>query len=503
MSEFGKVYLVGAGPGDPGLITVRGRALLECADVVIYDALIPPELPRRAARAERIFVGKQADRHSLPQEDIHRILIEQARRHACVVRLKGGDPFVFGRGGEEAAALAAAGVPFEVVPGVTAGVAGPAYAGIPVTQRGLASSVTFLSAHGASGDAAPLEDVAHTMLEGTQVVYMGVAGLPRVVEALIRAGRAPDTPAAVIEWATFARQRTIAGTLETLCAQCRRAGIETPALVVVGPAAALHERLRWFEKRPLHGLRVAVTHAEQHAGALEARLRDLGADVFAFPAIRIEAVDAPPEVDLAAYDWVLLMSVNAVDMLFHLLARSGRDARALAGARLCVAGTPSVLEAVRGRYLEPDAVPAHFGADAVVAALEAAGGPLSGKRVLLPRADVARSALPAALRARGAAVEDLVGWRKAPAETSRDAVEALLAFAPEVVVFTNAAAVGCFASLLDAAQLARLRGGAVFASLGPVTTAAAREQGLEIQIEPPRPDTAHLIEAVCAWRVRG
>lgn len=501
MSDLGKVYLVGAGPGDPGLITVRGQALLESADVVIYDALVHPELLRRALRAECIFVGKQAGRHSLSQEDINRILVEQAGRCGCVVRLKGGDPFVFGRGGEEAAALAAAGVPFEVVPGVTVGVAGPAYAGVPVTHRGLSSSVTFLSAHGAVGGTSCLNDVEKTMLEGTQVVYMGVASLSQVVEALIRAGRPPDTPAAAIEWATFARQRTVLGTLTTLRERCLRADVEAPAIVIVGPVVSLHETLRWFEKRPLHGLRAAVTHAEQHAGALEQRLRDLGADVFAFPALRIETLDVQPKIDPAKYDWIILTSANAVEMLFQLLTQARRDARGLAGVRLCAANAPSVLEALRRRCIEPDAVPAHFGVAAVVEALEACGGPLTGKRVLLPRADIARVSLATALRERGAVVEELVGWRKAPAATTRETVQAFLAFAPELVIFTNAAAVAYFASLFDDAEVAWLRESAAVASLGPVTSAAAQACGFRIAVEPAQPDISHLIEAICQWRL--
>ncbi|MBP8129993.1 MAG: uroporphyrinogen-III C-methyltransferase [Candidatus Hydrogenedentes bacterium] len=502
MSEFGKVYLVGAGPGDPALITVRGRALLECADVVIYDALIHPELLCLAPRAEHVYVGKQAERHSLPQDDINRILLEHASRCGCVVRLKGGDPFVFGRGGEEAAALAAAGVPFEIVPGVTAGVAGPAYAGIPVTHRGLSSSVTFLSAHGAPGEPSRLTNIAKTMLEGTQVIYMGVTKLAQVTDALIRAGRAPDTPAAAVEWAAFARQRTITGTLGTLSDRCIRANLEAPAIVVVGPVVTLHETLRWFEKRPLHGLRAAVTHAEQHAGALEQRLRDLGADVFALPALRIETVDTLPDIDPGAYDWVVLTSANAAAMLFQLLARSRHDARALAGVRLCAAGTPSVLETLRRRCIEPDAVPAHFGAGAAADAIEACGGPLKGKRVLLPRADIARAALASALRERGATVEELVGWRRVPAPVARETVQAFLAFDPEVVVFTNSAGAAHFASFFTGVEIAALRERAAIASLGPVTSAAARERGFKVAVEPAQPDIPHLIEAICQWRLQ-
>lgn len=500
MGVIAKVYIVGAGPGDPGLITVRGRACLEEAEVVIYDNLVNPALLEHAHNAEHIFVGKRAGLHSLPQQEIHRVLIEKARICRCVVRLKGGDPFVFGRGGEEALALAEAGIPFEVVPGVTAGIAVPAYAGIPVTHRGLAGGVALLTAHGGENIETMTLDLSQIAVKCTLVFYMGVKNLPQVVEELIRLGRPADTPAAVIEWGACARQRTITGTLHDIRERCARAGLEAPAIIVVGAVAALREQLSWFEARPLHGLRLCVTHTPRNAGSLEQRLRDLGADVFTLPTLEIEEAQMPEAAFRPGeYDWVVLTSSNAVEMLFQMLARQGRDARALAGTRLCAAGAASVLEALRRRAIEPDAVPEHFAAVAFCDAMSRAGGPLDGRRVLLPRADIARGSLPETLRNHGALVDEVVAWRSHAPQAPVETLDELLAFSPHLVVFTNSAAVRHFSGALGLEASERLRANSAVASLGPVTTDAAREIGLSVAVEPSAPDLPHLIEAVCAW----
>lgn len=500
MDAVGKVYIVGAGPGDPGLITVRGRACLEQADAVIYDSLVHPALLNHARSAERIFVGKRAGLHSLPQSEIQRILIEKARCCRCVVRLKGGDPFVFGRGGEEALALAEAGIPFEIVPGVTAGIAVPAYAGIPVTHRGLAGGVALLTAHGGEDtDALPV-DLAQMAVDCTLVFYMGMKNLPRVVEELLRLGRPGDTPAAVIEWGACARQRTITGALTDIRERCTRAGIEAPAVIVIGAVAALRERLSWFEARPLYGLRVCVTHTPQSAGSLELHLRDLGADVFALPTLEIEEL-VPSETLYRPgdQDWVVLTSVNAVEMLFQMLARQRLDARALSGARICAAGAAGVLEALRRRSIEPDAVPSHFGAEAFLDAMTRVSGPLDGRRVLLPRADIARAALSESLRKHGAQVEEVVAWRSRAPNAPAEVVDELLTFSPHLIVFTNSAAVRHFADTAGLDTASRLRVASAVASLGPVTSNAARELGLTVAVEPAEPGLPHLIEAICTW----
>ena len=503
MTIMGKVYLVGAGPGDPGLLTLRGRDCLARATVVIYDALAHPALLEHALGAERIYVGKQAGRHSLPQEDIQRVMLEKARAGETVVRLKGGDPFVFGRGGEEALALAEAGIPFEVVPGVSAGIGVPAYAGIPVTHRGLATSVTFLTAHprGDGHDTLGFDTLATA---GTLVFYMGVKNLPVAVKELRALGRDAATPVAIIEWGTYARQRTLTGTLANIVARAADSAIEAPALVVVGTVATLREQLAWFEARPLHGLRVAVTHTRKRQGYLERRLTELGADVLPFPTLRIEPVEGPgiPE-DVADFDYIVLTSVNAVEMLLELLARTGRDARALAGVRLCVPGTPAVAEALRARCLEPDVLPNGFGAEAVLQALNEVGGSIAGKRILLPRADIARGSIPESLRTAGAEVSEVVAWQTAPPRDAETAIATLTAFDPHLVVFTNAGAVHHFAGLVGEGRLKRLGEKVVLASLGPVTTRALQDRGLKAAIEPANSELPHLVEAICAWRATG
>lgn len=494
----GTVHLVGAGPGDPGLLTVRGRALLARADAVAYDALVNPALLAAArADAERVFVGKQAGRHSLPQEEINRILVDLAGRHATVVRLKGGDPFVFGRGGEELLALRAAGVPFEVVPGVTAGVAVPAFAGIPVTHRDASASVTFLTGHSAGEGDDTVPDLSRVAREGTLCFYMGVRALPRLVAAALRADRPPDCPAAVIEWGTSARQRTIVGTLADIAARCANAGVEPPALLVVGDVVGLRDRLAWFESKPLAGWRVVVTHAADRHGPLEDRLRDLGADVQALPVVAFAPAGAAASApDPADFDWIVFTSVNAAEACFHHLDETGRDARALARARICAVGAAAAA-VVERRALRPDALPDGHQPDAVIAAM-AATGPLAGRRVLLPRADIARTALPAALRGTGAAVTEWTAYRATVPGDARARAAALLDTPPDLLVFTNSHAARHFGGLIDPDARARIAAHAAIASLGPVTTRALEDQGFRVDIEPARHEVPHLIEAICA-----
>ena len=494
----GIVYLVGAGPGDPGLLTLRGLRCLQAAGVVVYDALVNPALLRHAPRAEHIYVGKQAERHSLPQEEIQRILIEHARQGHQVVRLKGGDPFVFGRGGEEALALADAGIPFEIVPGVTAGIAAPAYAGIPVTQRGLATSVTFITGHFAGDERALSIDFEHLSPQGTLVFYMGVAALPEICKALVRHGWPGDTPCAVIEWATYARQRTVSGTLNDLPDAVNAAGIGAPSIIVVGHVAALRDRLAWFENRPLFGLRIAVTHTEQRKGPLEEQLAALGAGVFSFPTLEVEPETTPGVLlDAGRHDWIVLTSANAADMLFASLDHEGKDARALAGVRLCAVGA-STMDALAARYLKADVVPENYTSEAIVAAMMRAGN-LKGASVLVPRADVGRASLAQALTDAGAVVDEAVAYHTRLPAASGALKEELLAYQPHLLVFTNATAVRNLFEILSSADVAALRESASAASIGPVTSRALDGAGFSVAVEPARHDVAHLVEAICDW----
>lgn len=491
----GIVYLVGAGPGDPGLLTRRAAELLARADVVVHDALVGPEVLGLASRAERVYVGKRGGTHSLPQEEINRLLVELAGRHEVVVRLKGGDPFVFGRGGEEALTLREAGVPFEVVPGVTAGIAAPAYAGIPVTHRHLASTVTFATGHEdpSKGDT----DVDWDTLArgaGTVVFYMGVSRMAHNFRRLIEAGRPADTPAAAIEWGTYPRQRTVVGTLATLPALAREARLGAPALVVVGPVVRLREELAWFDRRPLAGRRVVVTRARAQASELARRLEAMGAEVIEFPAIRVAPPEDPAPLRAAAaaagtFDWIVLTSANGVDAFFGALADAGRDARALARAKVCAVG-PATAEALRARGILPDLVPPTFLGEAAARALVDAGE-AAGRRILLPRADIARRELPDALAAAGAEVVDVPAYRTVADGEGADALRARLdAGEVDWITFTAASTVRHFVERVGAPAGARL------ASIGPQTSAAAREHGLAVDVEADPHTIPALVDAV-------
>ena len=492
----GKVYLVGAGPGDPGLLTVRGRELLERADSVVYDSLANEALLAHAPRAEKIFVGKRPDRHTLAQEDINRVLVEQARRAGLVVRLKGGDPFVFGRGGEEALALAAEGIPFEVVPGVTAGIAAPAYAGIPVTHRGLSGSVSLITGHLTGDDGGVALDRLH--LEGTLVFYMASATLEKIADELIRLGRDPNTPAAVIESGTLGMQRTFSGLLPAIAAIARENDVRSPMLLVVGEVASLRDELAWFEDRPLYNRRVAVTHAKTSGDELVSGLRERGAEVFEFPTVEIAPATDNAALDLNGIDWIVLTSVNGVDVLFERLAASDRDARALHGIRLCAVGVKTAT-ALGRRFIRPDATPEHYEAEPVVQLLESVGGPMRGKRILLPRADIARAALRDELRGRGAEVIELHAYRAGVPRDSSEHADALMAFAPHYVTFTSAAAARNIAVMLGPERLERLRAGTHFAAIGPVAAQGVRDIGLTVDIEPGVHRAADLVAAIVAW----
>lgn len=495
---YGNVYLVGAGPGDPGLLTLRGMRCLQAATVVIYDALVNPLLLGHAPNAEHIYVGKQADRHSLPQEEIQRLLVDHARRGHTVVRLKGGDPFVFGRGGEEALALAAAGIPFEIVPGITAGIAAPAYAGIPVTQRGLATSVTFVTGHFAGDDRDLAIDFSRLNPGGTTVFYMGVAAMPRIFEQLALHGWTADTPCAIVEWATYARQRTVTGTLQTLPDAAAEAGIGAPSVIVVGAVAAMREELAWFENRPLFGLRVALTHAEQRKGPLEQQLAALGADVFSFPTLEV-APEATTDAlkNPGDYSWIVLTSANAAEMLFSALDAAGSDARTLAGVRLCAVGA-STLDALAARFLRPDVVPENYTSEAIVQSMAQCAS-LTGATVLLPRADIARASLAAVLTAAGAIVTEAVAYHTRLPVESRSRVDALLNFQPQLLVFTNASAVRNLCDVLGGEALRSLQATSATASIGPVTSRALEAAGFSVAVEPVRHDVAHLTEVICSW----
>lgn len=494
---MGKVYLIGAGPGDPKLLTLRGAELLAAAEFVVYDALVHPAILEHApASAERQFVGKRGGETSVSQETITSLLVELAGRYEVVVRLKGGDPFVFGRGGEEAEALARAGIPFEVVPGVTAGVAGPAYAGIPVTHRGLAASVTFVTGHeDPTKEQSDVDWVHLAGVGGTIVFYMGVRRMEENLGKLIAAGRSAETPAAVVEWGTYPRQRTLIGTVGTIAREAERAGIGAPALVVIGDVVTLRERLGWFEARPLFGKRILVTRARAQASGFAARLEGLGAEVIQFPTIRITGPSdsEPLRASVRAvdgYDWIVFTSVNGVERFWKEMRASGRDARSLAGVHLCAIG-PATAAALEMEGLRADLVPAQFISEAVAEAL-AAETELAGLRVLLPRAEVAREALPVLLRERGATVDEVAAYRTLPdAHEAAQLRDRLAAGEIDLVTFTSSSTVRNFVDAVGTAI-----GRAEVASIGPITSATARELGLEVAVEATEYTIPGLVRAI-------
>jgi uroporphyrinogen III methyltransferase/synthase len=500
VASNGSVYLVGAGPGDPGLVTKRALDLVAGADVVVYDRLVPQGLLDHAQpNSELVYVGKQPNAPSTDQAEINRLLVEQARRGKRVVRLKGGDPFVFGRGGEEAEALAEAGIRFEIVPGVTAGIAAPAYAGIPVTHRDAASAVAFVTGHeDPAKDASGLDWRALAAFPGTLVFYMGVRNLGLLAERLIEQGRSPDEPAAVVERGSLPAQRTVSAALSAIAELAGAEGIRPPAVTVVGPVAALRERLAWLEQAPLHGKTVVVTRARAQASSLAERLTELGAAVIEAPAIRIEARTEDPEVAAAvgriargAYDLLCLTSANGAELLLDGLARAGLDARALAGTSIAAIG-PGTAQALAARGLKPDLVPEQSIGEAL--ADELVGQGVEGKKVLIARAAEARELLPDTLRQAGADV-DLVALYDTVREELGEVRVAEVAEA-DYVTFTSSSTVRYFVAAIGGRD--RFPPRARVVSIGPVTSKAARELGIEVQVEARRHDIEGLVEVLVA-----
>ncbi|HKF83968.1 MAG TPA: uroporphyrinogen-III C-methyltransferase [Solirubrobacterales bacterium] len=493
-ARAGTVYLVGAGPGDPGLMTARSLELIASADAVFYDRLIPPGALDGAHKdAELVYVGKRPGVPSVPQEEIGARLIEAARAGRSVVRLKGGDPFVFGRGGEEGETLREAGVEFEVVPGVTAGVAATAYAGIPVTHRDDASAVAFLTGHEdpeKEESALDWEALAH--FPGTLVFYMGVKRLAQNAGSLIAAGRDPGEPAAAIERGTWPGQRTITATLGTIATAVEREAVKAPALIVVGEVAKRREQLAWLERRPLHGRRVVVTRARAQASGLAATLRGLGAEVVELPAIRIEPRIDSDEVRkvataLGVYELICLTSPNGVRLLFEAMEVAGLDARALAGVTVAAIG-PGTARALAKRGVLADVVPERFVAEGLIEALE--DEEVAGARVLVARAAEARDVLPDALRERGAEVDVIALYetvREQPGEAEIEAAQGA-----DYVTFTSSSTVTNLTEALDD----RFPTGARIVSIGPITSETVRARGLEVAVEAERHDVDGLLAAL-------
>lgn len=497
-----RVFLVGAGPGDPELISVRAVRCLERADVVLYDRLVDPALLDYApSGAERVYVGKRSADHTVPQPGINELIVEYAHQGKTVVRLKGGDPFIFGRGGEEGIALHGAGIPFEVVPGISAGYGVPAYAGIPVTHRGLTSHVTFVTGHeDPDKQSAEIDWDRLASDVGTLVVFMGVKNLPTVVRELRQRGRSGDTPIALIRYGTLPAQRTVVGVLDDIVEKVAAAKLRPPAITVIGDVVRLREQLSWFEERPLFGRRVVVTRPRAQAAGQIELLRELGAEVIAFPTIHIEPVASSPEIDAMtaalgpdgpAYDLVVFTSVNGVNYFFDRLREAGRDARALAGATVVAIG-PKTAAACRARGVLPDVVPADFVAEGVLQAL--AGRDLSGARILIPRAREARELLPEAFAAAGASVDVVPLYDTVLEEHDPEAVERVLG--ADYVTFTSSSTVSNFAALMRAAGRGAELPRVAAASIGPVTSDTVRAEGMELLFEAAEYTVEGLVEGL-------
>jgi uroporphyrinogen III methyltransferase / synthase len=502
MSRVGKVYLVGAGPGDPQLLTLRGKRCLERADVVVYDYLANPVLLEYAPeRAERIYVGRRDRGAYQDQHEVNRLLIGKAGEGKTVVRLKGGDPFVFGRGGEEAEAVAEAGIPFEVVPGVTSAVAVPAYAGIPVTHRTLASTVAFVTGHeDPTKGPSSMEWPRLASADGTLVFLMGMKNLPAIVERLTKDGKSGETPVALIRWGTRAHQRTVVGTLSDIVEKAVHAQLEPPTIIVVGQVVKLRAQLNWYESRPLFGKRILVTRAREQAGELSALLADYGAEPVEYPVIQIVPPDTWHELDtalaeLSRYHWLVFTSVNGIRPFMERLKSRGQDVRALSGLRIGCIG-PRTADELARYGLTADLMPAQFQAEGLIAAMMAAG--VSGQRILIARAEVAREILPDQLRAAGADVHVITVYRTIrPALEVERLKEHLQRRELHVMTFASSSTVRNFCALFDHRdEMRRLTSGAAVACIGPITAHTAEEAGLPVTIMPNDNTIPALVDAI-------
>jgi len=494
----GKVYLVGAGPGDPGLFTLKGRAILERADCVVYDFLAATPLLRYARPgAEKIFVGKRGGGPRRPQAEISQLLIEKARQGLAVARLKGGDPFVFGRGGEEALALVKAGIPFEVVPGITSGIAAPAYAGIPVTHRQCASSVTFVAGHEDPGkEQAGVDWAGVAGSSGTLIFFMGTRNLQSITQTLIERGRAPETSAAVIHWGTRPGQQVVTGTLADIAG--RASSLVPPTIIVVGEVVKLRQHLQWFERLPLFGKRIVLTRAREQSASLREALEELGAEVIEIPTLEIRPPASWEPLDsairrLEEFDYLLVTSANGVRNFLSRLKACGRDVRDLKGLRIGAIGPATAAEFARVG-IRVDFLPREYRAEGL---LEALGDrDLKGKRFLIPRAKVARDLLPRMLAKRGARVEVVEAYETRAPQVDADALEQLLKPRPDAITFTSSSTVTHFAQLFGDRAFSEVLRNVTIASIGPVTSETIRKLGLAVTVEAPESTVPGLVRAL-------
>lgn len=500
MSE-GKVFLVGAGPGDPGLITIRGHQLIDSADAVVYDALanvaLLPAGARETGRPELYYVGKRGGAAGrVTQTEINELLVRLAREGKRVVRLKGGDPFVFGRGSEEAQALHDAMVPFDVVPGITAGIAAPAYAGIPVTHRGLSTSVTFVTGHeDPAKSSAQTNWSALAKAGGTIVLYMGVKTLRNIADALIQGGMPAEMPAAAIQWGTLAKQLTVVATLDTIADKADEQKLTAPVITVIGWSVVLRDELSWFERRPLFGKRIVVTRATQQAPALTDKLREAGASVMEMPATQIARLDLAPLreaiEEISSFQWLIFTSRNAVSIFWEQLLGAGRDARALAAVKIVAVG-PATAGALLEHGITVDLIPERFVAEGVIDMLKRRDD-VAGCRVLYVTAEGAREVLPDALTTMGADVRVIEAYRSIKdGQGAEQLARAIEAGRVDLVTFTSASSVKAYVDAVGGDLATRVPA----VSIGPQTSTALREAGLEVRREAEESTIDGLVAAI-------
>lgn len=496
------VYLIGAGPGDIGLITCKGREALSQADVVVYDYLANDDLLAMAkADAEFIYVGKIAGNHAMKQADINNLLIAKAKEGKVVARLKGGDPYIFGRGGEEAEQLADAGVPFEEIPGISSAIAGPAYAGIPLTHRTWSSSVTIITGHedpAKPGSVHNWDALARSA--STLVFLMGMKNLPDIASKLIASGMDKNTPAALVHWGTTSRQRSLSSTLDKLPKEALREGFTNPSIIVVGNVVRLREKLGWFEKKPLFGRTIVVTRAREQASESAALFARKGARVIQFPTIKIRPLEDLRKLDeavagISRYGWLVFTSVNGVRFFRERLYALNLDARALYGVKIAAIG-PATAKAVEDMGVHADLVPSSYVAESVAHAMLTLG--MKGQRVLIPRAREARDVLPKALRDAGADVDVIAAYDNVPSEENRDAVlKALEDGSIDCITFGSSSTVRNFLASIPLEILQKFPN-VRFAAIGPVTAKTMQDMGLNVDIMPKEFTIPALADAVCA-----
>lgn len=499
----GKVYLVGAGPGDPGLITVKGRECIEFSDVVIYDYLASPALLKYTPKnAEVIYVGKKGGNHTLSQDGINALIVEKAKNGLTVTRLKGGDPFIFGRGGEEAEELIKAGIPFEIVPGVTSAIAAPAYAGIPLTHRKFTSTVAFVTGHEdpeKKESSIDWESLAKGI--GTIVFLMGVKNLPYITRQLIESGKPSDTPVALVRWGTTPGQATVTGTLDTIVERVKAAGLTSPSIIIVGDVVKLREKMKWFENRPLMGKRIVVTRAREQASDLVKRLSELGAECLECPTIKVVPPDDLKPLDAAienisSFDWLVFTSVNGVNFFFERLFEKNRDARDLNMRTACIG--PATAKRLFDFGINTDILPESYRAESVVEAFKAED--IKGKKILLPRAGEARPVLPVELRKMGAQVDEVTAYRTNEVHENADVLlQRLEEKTIDLVTFTSSSTVKNFKALLPPEKFDHLMKGVTVASIGPITADTARDLGFDVCISAKSFTIPGLCEAILKY----